>query len=353
MYPEEQLHRPGEWKRVILIFTGLVILMVLFFALDLFIGSVRISLVEICRTLFSGSADPEYNTIILKFRLPRALTAILAGFSLSLSGLQMQTVFRNPLAGPFVLGISSGASLGVAILVLGVSSSLAVTGMYGLGNWAIAIAAWAGSGIILFLVLIVSLRVRDIMTILILGILFGSATAAVVSILQYFSSETHLKAFVVWTMGSLGSVSISQLSVLGISTLVGIAISLVSVKILNIMLLGENYSRSLGLNIRLSRFVIFLSTSILAGSVTAFCGPIAFIGIAVPHIARMIFRTADHRILLPGTLFTGAILLLISDMVSQLPGYETTLPINSVTALLGIPIVIAIIVRSRKVSVFV
>jgi iron complex transport system permease protein len=351
----DQLNKTGNntRKRYSLIFSGLVLIILFLFLLDLLLGSVRIPFTEIFNSLFTDPGNPEFRTIVLKFRLPRAITAILAGFALSVSGLQMQTVFRNPLAGPFVLGISAGASLGVAILVMGISTSVIFSGIYGLGNWAIALAAWIGSGIILFLVLAVSIRVRDIMTILILGILFGSATSALVSILQYFSSETMLKAFMVWTMGSLGSVSISQLQILTLSTIIGIFICLGLLKTLNLMLLGENYARSLGLNIRLSRSMVFISTSILAGTVTAFCGPIAFIGIAVPHIARMIFRTSDHRILVPGTMLTGAVILLISDMISQLPGYDITLPINSVTALLGIPIVITIVIRSKKISAFV
>jgi len=340
-------------KKYIFIFSGLAVLVIFLFLLDLFLGSVKISFADILRSLFTDNGNPEYNTIVVKFRLPRTITAILAGFALSVSGLQMQTVFRNPLAGPFVLGISAGASLGVAILVMGVSTSVVFSGIYGLGNWAIALAAWIGSGIILFMVLAVSIRVRDIMTILILGILFGSATSALVSILQYFSSESMLKAFMVWTMGSLGSVSVSQLHILAISTIIGILICFGLIKTLNLMLIGENYARSLGLNIKLSRSLVFISTSLLAGTVTAFCGPIAFIGIAVPHITRMIFRTSDHRILVPGTMFTGAIILLVSDMISQLPGYDITLPINSVTALLGIPIVIIIVIRSKKISSFV
>ncbi len=340
-------------QRGTMILTGLILLMVCLFLLDLFLGSVRISVGEILRILFTGEGEPQQSTIVLQFRLPRAITAVLAGFALSVSGLQMQTVFRNPLAGPFVLGISAGASLGVAILVMGLSASVVFSGLHGFGNWAIAMAAWIGSGAILFLVLVVSIRVRDIMTILILGILFGSATSAVVSILQYFSSETMLKAFVVWTMGSLGNVSISQLRILSATTLAGILVAVGMMKSMNLMLLGENYATSLGLNIRRSRSILFISTSILAGTVTAFCGPIAFVGIVVPHITRMFFKTADHRMLLPGTMVTGAVLLLISDMISQLPGYDITLPINSVTALLGIPVVIAIVVRSRKIAAFV
>ena len=260
----------------------------------------------------------------------------------------MQTVFRNPLAGPYVLGISAGASLGVAILVLGFSSFFALGNLQNLGNWAIVIAACLGSALILLLILTVSFRVSDIMTILILGIMFGSATTALVSILQYFSTETMLKAFIIWTMGSLGSVSKMQLNILLFCVIFGTLIAFLSSKMLNALLLGESYAKSMGLNIKLSRIIVFASTSILAGSVTAFCGPVGFIGIAVPHIARMTFKTSNHLYLFTGTVIIGASLLLISDVISQLPGYEKILPINSVTALLGIPVVIWIIIRKRK-----
>ena len=339
-------------RKHLFIFGVLLIALVLLFLLDLFLGSVRIPFSEIVRILISGEGKEEWVTIIYKFRFPKAITALLAGVALSVSGLQMQTVFRNPLAGPYVLGISAGASLGVAILMLGFSSLISASNILNIGNWAIVTAAWIGSGLILFLILMVSMRVRDIMTILILGIMFGSATTAVVSILQYFSHETALKAFVVWTMGSLGLVSREQLQVLSFSVIIGLVISFASVKLLNALLLGETYATSLGLNVKASRILIFVSTSILAGSITAFCGPIGFIGIAVPHIARMIFNTADHRILLSGTLVLGGILLLFSDIIAHVPGYDTILPINSVTALVGIPVVIWIIIQNRKYAAF-
>lgn len=288
-----------------------------------------------------------YSNIILNFRIPKVITAVLAGAALSVSGLQMQTIFRNPLAGPYVLGISAGASLGVAILVLGLSSMGALT-IFAMDNWIIALAAWLGSGLILILILIVSFRVKDIMTILILGILFGSATSAVVTILQYFSHETYLKAFVVWTMGSLGGVTKAQLNVLIPGIIAGLTISFLSSKLLNVMLTGENYARSMGVNILLTRFLVFISTSMLAGSVTAFCGPIGFIGIAVPHLARFIFKSANHFVLIPATAIIGSVILIISDILSQLPGFERILPINSITALLGIPIIIWIIIKNRK-----
>ena len=321
------------------------------FLADVFLGSVSIPLKNILKILFSGSSDyPEQITIVLQFRLPKAITALFAGFALSVSGLQMQTIFKNPLAGPYVLGISSRASLGVAILVLGVSTVSVFNQIGILSNWIIVLAAWLGAGLILLLILAVSTRVKDIMTILILGIMFGSATTAVVGILQYFSNETMLKAFIIWTMGSLGGVSISQLYVLVPSILLGLTIAFLSVKMLNALLLGENYAKSMGLNITLSRFFIFLSTSLLAGTITAFCGPIGFIGIAVPHLARMVFKTANHSTLLPGSMLIGGIVLLLSDIISQLPGKESSLPINSITALVGIPIVIWIIIRKQRFS---
>jgi iron complex transport system permease protein len=338
-------------ERNIVLWTGLSVLLLVLFIIDLFTGSVKIPVDEVFRIITGQPTDhPEYLTIVYRFRLPKALTALFAGFALSVSGLQMQTVFKNPLAGPYVLGISAGASLGVAIVIMGLSS-FAVVGQLGIiGNWVIVIAAWVGAGLILFLILMVSLRVKDIMTILILGIMFGSATTAIVNILQYFSNESMLKAFVVWTMGSLGSVSVAQLRVLIPGIILGLSISFLSIKILNAMLIGESYAKSMGLNIGLSRFLIFFSTSLLAGSITAFCGPIGFIGIAVPHIARMVFKTANHQILLPGTLILGGIILLFSDIIAQIPGQENTLPINSITALVGIPIVIWVIVRNKKLS---
>ena len=326
------------------------VLILLFFA-DIISGSVKISPSEIFRIL-SDKSESAYSTIIYNFRIPRAITAVVAGIALSVSGLQMQTVFRNPLAGPYVLGISAGASLGVALLILGFSSIFAVSNIFITGNWAIVIAAWTGSALVLILIMFVSSRVRDIMTVLILGIMFGSAISAIVSILQYFSNESMLKAFVIWTMGSLGNLSWIQLQVLIISVLTGLFISILTVKNMNALLLGEEYAATVGLNIKRSRLLIFLSTSILAGSVTAFCGPIAFIGIAVPHITRIVFRRSSHNILLPGSVLIGSIVLLTADIVSQLPGSERVLPINSVTALIGIPVMIWIIIRkNRLVSV--
>jgi iron complex transport system permease protein len=334
--------------RYIFLFGALLVLLFSCFLADLFLGSVTIPAQDILSVIFGGEASqPEWATIVRDFRVPRAVTAVFAGLALSLAGLQMQTIFRNPLAGPYVLGISSGASLGVALLVMGAFLLFPGREM-NFSTGGIITAAWIGSGLIMLLLLLVSFRVKDIMTILILGILFGSITIAIVSILQYFTHESLLKTFIVWTLGSLGNVTREQLPVLAGSLGAGVLLSALSIKILNAMLLGENYARSIGINVTTGRILLFISTSILAGTVTAFCGPIGFIGIAVPHIARLIWRSADHRILIPAVMIIGAIVLLISDMISQLPGTDRLLPINSVTALLGIPVVIWIVVKNQR-----
>jgi iron complex transport system permease protein len=331
------------------IFILLIIIVIILFFLDVFFGSVSIKASEVLKTFFSYT-DSNFETIIIKFRLPKAITALVVGIALSLSGLQMQTIFRNPMAGPDVLGISSGASLGVAFVILGFSGNITPDSLKGLGNWILVASAWIGAGAVMILVMFISSRVKDIMTILILGIMLSSCISAFVTIMQYFSNETMLKTYVIWTMGSLGNLTGSQLNVLLVSVSSGILLSLFSAKMLNALLLGENYARSIGLNIRFARVVIFACTSILAGSVTAFCGPIGFIGIAVPHIARILFKTSDHKLLIPGTILAGGAVMLASDIISQLPGSESVLPVNSVTSLIGIPVVIWVIVSNRKYS---
>jgi iron complex transport system permease protein len=321
--------------------------LLVFFVLDLITGSVSIPGREVLAVVF-GERESEWVAIIMQFRVPRAITAMLAGMALSVSGLQMQTVFRNPLAGPYVLGISSGASLGVALLILGSSSFITFSNSIFAGNWAIIAAAWIGSGLVLLLIMVVSLRVMDIMTVLILGIMFASAISAIVSIMQYFSSESSLKTFVIWTMGSLGNLSWDQLKILLLGVLLGLSLCFITVKKLNALLLGEEYAKSVGLDVKPARIIIFISTSMLAGSVTAFCGPIGFIGIAVPHITRLLLKTSSHNYLVPGTMLMGGIILLAGDIISQVPGSERILPINSVTALIGIPIMVWIIVRKNK-----
>jgi len=341
-----------ELAKTSLILFILTLLLVAAFFADLLFGSVSIPINEIVKILFSAHhSTTQWDTIIFQLRLPRAITAIFAGAALSVSGLQMQTIFRNPLAVPYVLGISSGATLGVALLMLGFSGSIGFSTYSLTGSWAMCFAAWVGAALVLLLILIVTIRIKHIMTILILGIMFGSAISAVVNILQYFSNETSLKSFVIWTMGSLSGVTLPQLSIFLPAVFIGLIVSAFSVKMLNALLLGENYAKTIGLNLKMSKIFIFVSTSILAGTITAFCGPIGFIGIAVPHIARILFRTADHKILLPATILIGAVLMLLCDVISQLPGSNKVLPINSVTALVGIPIVLWIIIRNRTVVV--
>lgn len=344
---------PGKSKNKSLrnrtIFISLLLLFFIMFMFDLFLGSVNIPLSEIIRTFISGGNEKsEWSVIIFEFRLPKALAAILAGIALGVSGLLMQTLFRNPLAGPDILGVTSGASLGVAILVLGLPSFMTAITQSVAGNWAIILAACIGAIGSLLLVLFVSSKVRDIMVILILGIMIGAAISSVVNILQYFGNEYVLKSFVIWTFGSLGHINKTQLYVFAPCIVTGLLMALISVKKLDALLLGERYAVTMGLNLKATRTIIFISTGILAGSTAAFCGPIAFIGIAVPHICRMLFKTDKHMTILFGTIITGATVLLFCDIVSQLPGTNLTIPINSVTALIGIPIILWIIAHNYK-----
>lgn len=339
---------PQKTSRIYIL---LSIALIILFLLSIMLGPVKIPLKEVVRTLFSGeSSREEWTTIILSFRIPKAFTAVLAGIALSVSGLQMQTIFRNPLAGPYVLGISSGASLGVAIVILGYSALFGSAMNEWAGKWLIIIASWLGSGLVLLLIMAVSLRIKDIMTILILGMMFGSIISAVVSAFQYFSDEAMLKSYVIWTMGSVANVSGNQIYVFSICIVLGLSISLLSVKFLNMLLLGENYAQTLGLNVKTARLMIFLSTSILTGTVTAFCGPIGFIGIAVPHLCRMMLQTGDQKKLMYTSILAGASVMLLSDILSMLPGKGAILPLNTVTAIIGIPIVIFIIMRNNKSS---
>ena len=331
-------------RRNTILFLLLSLLVVALLAIDMMVGSVGISAGEVWAAITGGECDPIKAKIIIDVRLMKAIVAILAGASLAASGLQMQTLFRNPLAGPYVLGVSSGASLGVALFILG-APLLGVASSSLLSSLGVAGAAWIGSALVLALVGAVSQRIKDIMVILILGMMIGSAVSAVVQILQYMSHEEALKSFVVWTMGSLGDVTTSQLWLVAPAILAGLVLSVAVIKPMNLMLLGEAYARTMGLNIRRTRSLILLSTTLLAGTVTAFCGPVGFIGLAIPHLARIIFQEADHRVLLPATALSGAISLLLCDIVSKL----LTLPVNTVTALLGIPIVVWVVVRNKNI----
>ncbi len=341
---------PKRRRKIGLYFLLLSILGVVLFLVDISTGAVSISLSDTVNAIFGKSTSSDtISSIIINFRIPKAIVAVLVGTALSVSGLLMQTVFRNPLADPYVLGISSGAGLGVAIFLLSFSgvSFFALSELF--RNMGITASAWLGAIVVLMLVLAVSTRVRDIMSVLIFGIMFGSAATAIVGILQYFSNAAALKTFVVWSLGSLGGVSGSQLNFMLVAILLGVLLALFAIKSLNALLLGEAYAQSLGLNVKRTRNYLFFITAILTGAVTAFCGPIGFIGIAVPHVARMLFREADHRILLPGCILIGANAMLLCDIFSQLPGQDAVLPISTLTALLGIPIIIWIVLSKKKV----
>ena len=330
-------------SRSIIIIYVLGLLLIALFLLDIRLGSLSITLTDILAHLRGRAALSEQQLLILtKFRLPRIATALMAGAALPVCGLQMQTLFRNPLAGPYVLGISSGASFGAALVVLGAGA----TGI--VATWSLAIAAWIGAGTVMLLLLFVSYRIKDVMTILILGIMFSSGLAAIISIMQYFSQASALKSFVIWSMGSLGNVTGAQLTIMAWAILPLLMVTLAYSKVLNGLMLGEEYAISMGVRIQRTRLIIFATTSILAGTITAFCGPIGFIGIAVPHMARFLLNRSDHRVLIPASMLTGMVVMVFSDIVSRLPGTEQILPINAVTSLIGIPVVIWLVVMNRK-----
>lgn len=329
----------------------LIISLIAIWFLNISLGSVSIPFKDIISSIFEGAASKDsWRTIIINYRIPKAITAVMVGAGLSVSGLLMQTLFRNPLAGPFVLGISSGASLGVALLILG-SSLFGGIAYISTSNFGMAIAASLGSFLVLSAVLIAANKIRNTMSILIIGLMFGSLTSAIISVLAYFSSAEQLQQFIFWGFGSLGNLSWSELSVFGSLFFVGIVLVLLIIKPLNSMLLGENYAKSMGVNLKRTRNIILIITSILTGVITAFSGPIAFVGLAVPHLTKLIFNTSDHKILIPAVLICGAILMLIADMIAQLPLSEYTLPINAITSLFGAPIVIWLLVRKRKIYV--
>ncbi|MEP1489654.1 MAG: iron ABC transporter permease [Algibacter sp.] len=330
-------------------FIVLTLVTILCFFINISLGSITIPNSEIIKSFFQPLDNTSWQHIIIDYRLPKAFTAIIVGSGLGISGLMMQTLFRNPLAGPFVLGITSGASLGVALTIMGASIFGGFLAGILISKWSIVIAASLGSFLVLLAVVTVSTRIRDTMAILIIGLMFGSITSAVVSVLSYFSSAEELQQYTFWGFGSLGNLTWKELLVLFIIYLLGIAISLRSIKALNTLLLGDNYAQSLGLNIKKSRLLIIISTSLLAGTITAFVGPIAFIGLAIPHMTRQLFNTSNHKILLPAVFLFGAIVMLICDTIAQLPTSDYTLPINAITSLIGAPVVIWLLVRKRKI----
>ena len=317
--------------------------------LDIMLGSVSIPFGEVVRIVFSGESDTTaWLFIIEKIRLPKAITAILVGCGLSVSGLQMQTLFRNPLAGPSELGITAGAGLGVAAVMLTSGSTASIYAIRQLGvsgSWLIVVMASLGAALVLAMVLLIAGRIKDNVILLIVGVMVGTITVSVISIWQYFSQPEQLQEYILWTFGSLGGIVQYHLYVLSGVVILGLLIAFASSKALNAMLLGENYARSMGLTVGKTRFIIMASTSLLTGSITAFCGPIGFIGLAVPHVARILFADADHRILVPASILTGIVVMLLCDVLAKL----LTFPINTITALLGIPIVIWVVIRNKSI----
>jgi iron complex transport system permease protein len=323
------------------------------FTVSLMVGSVRIPFDQIVTVLLGGEAErTSWTNIVLKFRLPKAITAALAGAALGVSGLMMQTFFRNPLAGPFVLGISSGASLGVALVVLS-TGSVGLTLLAGVGltgDLLLAGAAALGASATLLVIVAVANRVQSSMTLLILGLMLGYLVSAVVSLLLYFSIPERIQAYISWTFGSFSGVTWEQMPILAVGVVIGLLLALSLTKSLNALLLGEGYARSLGMNVRRTRLAVVIATALLAGTVTAFCGPIGFIGIAVPHLCRSLFNTSDHRMLVPGTILMGAIVALAASLLAEVPGANLVLPLNAITAMIGAPVVIGVILRQRNLQ---
>ena len=340
------MHRP-----IIPLLIGISIALGVFFLLNLLLGSVPIPLRAICEMLLGSEEQPVvWQNILWKSRVPQALTALVAGAALSVSGLQMQTVFRNPLADPSVLGVSAGASLGVAFVVLlsGAVGGVALSRLGYLGEIALSVAAILGSLSVLALIVFISTKVKGNVTLLIIGVMIGYVANAIIGVLKFFSVEEDIRAYVIWGLGSFARVSGDQMLLFVTLMTLLIPLSFLLIKTMNLLLLGSNYARNLGLNIHRARLLVILSAGILVAIVTAYCGPIMFIGLAVPHLARAIFRSSDHRVLMPATVLIGSTLALACNLIARMPGFEGALPLNSVTALIGAPVVASVLFRKRK-----
>lgn len=326
----------------------LILSLLLLFALNLSLGSVKIPISEIFSILVTNqSANPVWSDIFWDFRMPKALTSVLAGAALATAGLQMQTLFRNALAGPDVLGLSSGASLAVALTMM--SHSAGLTFLQLQSAWMVSLTASVGCAAVLFVMLIVAGKVQDHVSLLIIGLMVGAGTSSVVSVLQYLSTAQDMQVYIIWTFGSLSQLNWPEIQVLAFALFIGVGIAFLRVKSLNAWLLGDHYAKSMGLNIKRSRLLIIVSASILTGAVTAFCGPIAFVGLAVPHLTKLVIKTQNHKILIPAVLVGGSGLLLLCDILTQLPGSNYVLPINAITALIGAPVVIWIIMKNKVI----
>ena len=342
--------RPINTKRKIrYLLLGVLFLMA--FLINISFGSVEISIKTILESVFGPTThNNPLDYIIHHYRIPKSITAVVVGAGLSISGLLMQTLFKNPLAGPYVLGISSGASLGAALYIMGAAALGAFLPQWLIGNWSTTIAASIGSFSVLFIVATVATRIKNTMALLIIGLMFGSLSSALVSILAFFSSKESLQKFVFWTYGNLGNLSFTDIGILGLFVSIGSLVSILNTNVLNAMLLGNDYAISLGISLKKTSLTILIATGLIAGSITAFVGPIAFLGLAVPHICRLVWNTSNHKILIPTSLLMGAIFMLISDSIAQLPGSANVLPINAITALFGSPIVIWLLVRKKQIQ---
>ena len=331
---------------ILLLLVSIVVLAIV----NLLIGSVRIPVADVCSILAGSETNEIWSNIIWKSRLPQALTAIVAGAGLAVSGLQMQTVFRNPLAGPSVLGISNGSALGVAFVVLlsGRLGGVALSRLGYLGDAAMSVAAIVGALAVMMLIVWISQKVRGNVTLLIIGVMIGYLANAIIGVLKFLSPEEDVKAFVVWGLGSFSRVSGDEMVLFVVLMVILLPLSFLLVKPMNLLLLGDRYAANLGLNIRRARLLVILCSGVLVAIVTAYCGPIMFIGLAVPHLARALFRTSDHRMLIPATMLCGAALALVCNLIARMPGFEGALPVNSVTALVGAPVIAAVLFRRRK-----
>ncbi len=338
-----------RWLGFLLLGVGLIAL----FIVNISFGSVYISFSDICHVLLGDEASKiAYNSIILNSRLPQTITALLAGAGLAVGGLQMQTLFRNPLADPYILGISSGSGLGVALVLLLAGSvfGVSVSALGVLGQLTVVSAAFMGAFLVLLLIVFFARILRDNTTLLIVGIMVGYAAASVIGIMKYYSPKEDVQAFVIWGMGSFANVGWEQLKVFSPIIILGLLVSLLLVKPLNILVLGENYAHNLGLNVKRTRLYILYCTGLLTAVITAFCGPIAFLGLAVPHLTKGLFRTSDHKILVPAVILAGAVLSLFCNFIARMPGFESALPINVVTGILGAPIVVSVILKRRHIN---
>ena len=337
-------------NRITIGILGIIILGIVLFALNLFVGSVMVPFDDILKVLLEDNADKTMSVIIFNYRLPQALTALLAGAALAVAGLLMQTLFRNPLADPSMLGISSGASLGVGIVILltGAISGAAVSSFGWWSTIGVSLAAFLGAVLVLFVMMAFSSRMKNMTTLIIIGLMIAYLAGSITDILKFFSLKEDIHAFVIWGMGSFSGVGTSKMPVFAVSITIGLIATFFLSKNLNILLLGEMYAENLGLNIRKNSVIIILVSGYLTAIVTAYCGPIAFVGLAMPHIARFLFKSSDHRLLIPATMLIGMDMALFCNLIARMPGFDGNLPINAVTAFIGAPVVISVIMKSKK-----